>query len=357
MINSKSIKNTLDELMEKNEKVFILPHTRLDFDAIGAAIGTSLICNKKKKENYIIIDDDYRNLDSSLKKILEDVSQDFKIIRSKDVPRLMGKSNLLLTVDVNKDTLISEQAKENLEKFDDVLVIDHHNTDEHTIKTDNIFIDEKLSSASEIISMLLFLYDIKLPANYANYLLAGIILDTNKLSKNTSEDTYLTAAKLISYGASAAAANDMFVEDYETDRKMLRIVNNVIFPSCTYAIAYDDDGADAIYNVEDIARAADYLLKYRANATFALGYIDDDTISISARSKGRVDVSSIMRLFGGGGNVFSAAAKVKGKTLKDVASALNSLLVSSTYLGLSEDEIKGQMYEPQNEHLSLKLTY
>ena len=57
-----------------------------------------------------------------------------------------------------------------------------------------------------------------------------------------------------------------------------------------------------------------------------MSYIDDETISMSARSKGMIDVSRIMRLFGGGGNEFSAAAKIKGKTLPEIKTLLvNSL--------------------------------
>ena len=61
------------------------------------------------------------------------------------------------------------------------------------------------------------------------------------------------------------------------------------------------------------------MLKYKIFASFAIGYIDEDTISISARSKGGIDVSTVMKYFGGGGNEYSAAARVKGMSIEDIA--------------------------------------
>ena len=216
------------------------------------------------------------------------------------------------------------------------MVIDHHKIDEHTIKTQNLFTDEKLSSTCEEVSRLVFSYGVKINKDYANYLLAGIILDTNKLSKNVSTDTFLVATKLTSKGADATIANNMFLEDFEHDRAIQRIVDNTIFPTYVYAIASDKDDSGKIYDVEDIAKASDYLLKYQVNASFAMAYIDEETISISARSKGIIDVSKIMKLFGGGGNEHSGAAKIKGMTIEEVKRILCELLVPTNYL---EEEV------------------
>lgn len=331
MISTNSIKNTLDELLPNNDVVFITPHSRPDFDAIGAAIGMALICKKQKKKCYIIIDDDLEKMDSETKKIIEEIKGCFDVIKSNSAPMLMGEKSLLITVDVNKDYLISPNTKAILNLFNNVVIIDHHKTDEHTIKSNYVFVDDKLSSTCEEVSRLLFSYGVKLSPNFANYLLAGIILDTNKLSKNTSTNTFAVVTKLTTKGADATIANNMFLEDYESDRKMLNIVNNVFFPTYVYAIACDCDD-NKIYSVEDIAKAADYLLKYKINASFALGHIDEETVSISARSKGVIDVSSIMKLFNGGGNEYSSAARIKGVSIEEIKNKLELVLNPTTHL-------------------------
>lgn len=324
MQNSKCVKGVLDRLLEVNDNVFIVPHIRPDFDALGASIGMALICKKKNKKCYIVIDDDYEKLEPETKKVLDSVKGNFEFIRSNDLSVYLTDRSLMIAVDANKDYLLCTQKY--LKDFKNIMVIDHHKIDEHTIKTPYLFVDDKVSSACEEVSRLLFLYDVKVSPDYANYLLAGIILDTNKLSKNTSARTFEVASLLTACGADPTIANNMFLEDFEHDRAIQRLVDNTDFQTFMFAIASDSEDSGRIYEPEDIAKAADYLLKYNINCSFAMAYIDDETISMSARSKGMIDVSKIMRLFGGGGNEFSAAAKIKGKTLPEIKTLLvNSL--------------------------------
>ena len=324
------IKQSLDKLFSENDTVFIVPHNRPDMDALGSAIGMSLICKKNKKKSYIIIDDDLDKIEAATRKVIEELGSEVTIINLSEAEELITDNSLMIAVDVNKTYLVSTEKI--LNRFKSILVIDHHKTDEHTIETKHLFIDEKLSSVCEEVSRLCFLYGVKFNEEYANYLLAGIILDTNKLSKNVSKDTFDVASKLVAKGADVNVANNMFLEDFEHDREVQRLVDNTIFPTYIYAIASDKETSDKIYEVEDIAKAADYLLKYQVNATFALAYIDKDTISISARSKGIIDVSKIMKLFGGGGNEHSAAAKVKNMNILDVKNKLNEILIPTCYL-------------------------
>lgn len=329
MQNSRDIKECLDKLLDNNDIVFIVPHNRPDMDALGAAIGMSLICNKKGKKNYIVIDDDIEKLESSTKKVIGDISSSFDIINANDVKKLITDKSLMIAVDVNKCNLISLETQ--LPNFNDIFILDHHKTDENTIKTEYSFIDDKLSSTCEEVSRLIFLYGIKLSVDDANYLLAGIVLDTNKLNKPTiNTETLSVITKLTSKGASLYFVNNMFIEDFEHDRAIQRLVGNTGFINYGFAIACDNDGSGKIYDVEDIAKASDYLLKYQVNATFAIAHIDEQTISISARSKGIIDVSKIMSVFGGGGNEYSAAARIKGKSIEDIKSMLERLLIPTS---------------------------
>ena len=174
---------------------------------------------------------------------------------------------------------------------------------------------------------------------YASYLLVGIKVDTMDYDK-FSYQSFVVSAKLAKAGANAQIVNNMLSEDYAHDRAVQRIIENTLFPTFTYAIATDDERNNK-YDIEDIAKAADYLLRYQVNATFAIGYIDDETVSISARSKGRIDVAKIMSLFGGGGTELSAAARVKGYTIHQIKAKLNEILVPTSYLDVEEkDQLK-----------------
>lgn len=330
MDNSTYIKASLDRLLEENDNVFVVPHIRPDFDAVGSALGIALICKKNNKNCFIVIDDDYDKLEPETRKVLESIKSNFNFIRSNDLPVYLTPRSMMVAVDANKDYLLC--TKNYLSEFKNIVVIDHHKTDDHTIKTPYLYVDDSISSVCEEVSRLLFLYGVKLSPDYANYLLAGIILDTNKLSKNTSSKTFEVASKLTASGADPTIANNMFLEDFEHDRAIQRLVDNTDFQNYIFAIASDSEDSGRIYEPEDIAKAADYLLKYNINCSFAMAYIDDITISVSARSKGLIDVSKIMRLFGGGGNEYSAAAKIRGKNLQEVKNLLISSLMPGAYI-------------------------
>lgn len=331
MQSSRDIKECLDKLLENNDKVFIVPHNRPDMDALGAAIGMSLICDKKGKENYIVINDQIEKLESVTRKVIMDISSRFNIINASEAESMLSDKSLMIAVDCNKKYLVSVSPF--IDRFNDTFILDHHNIDENTIQSGNTFIDEKMSSTCEEISRLLFMYGIKLSADEANYILAGIILDTNKLNKpNINGETLSVITKLVNKGASLYYVNNMFIEDFEHDRAIQKLVDNTGFINYGFAIASDKDGSNRVYEIEDIAKAADYLLKYQVNATFAIAYIDEETISISARSKGIIDVSKILRLFGGGGNEHSAAARIKGMGIEEIKNKLSQILIPTTYL-------------------------
>ena len=116
MQNSKDIKACLDKLLSKNDRVFIVPHNRPDMDALGAAIGMSLICNKKGKDNYIVIDDEINKIESVTRKVVEEIYPDYKIINSKEAERLINNNSLMIAVDVNKRDLVC--VKDYLDKWE-----------------------------------------------------------------------------------------------------------------------------------------------------------------------------------------------------------------------------------------------
>ena len=55
----KRLKQTLDEKIQESSSITIVPHTRIDFDAIGSAIALYILALRQKKEVNILIDDNY----------------------------------------------------------------------------------------------------------------------------------------------------------------------------------------------------------------------------------------------------------------------------------------------------------
>ncbi len=324
----KEFKIKLDELISSSDRVFISPHIRADYDALAASIAMSLIVKKLDKEAYIVMGDDIDKMEQGMKTIYNEAKEISSFIFQNKVEQMLTDNSLLIAVDMNKTYLTV--CSTFLDRFKNIAIIDHHDSDQDTIVTDYQYIMPKLSSASEILTEMLLLSNVKITSRIADYLLAGIFLDTNKFTKNASTKTMETIYKLTKKGGEIARVTDFFTEDYLVDRKIQNLVSKTRF--ITYTVAVAIDNTDTLYTREELAKVADYLLKYQnIDATFALGLTNEDIISISARSKGNIDVSDVMREMGGGGNEFSAASQIKDSTLEDTNDKLTRKLVPSCY--------------------------
>lgn len=343
MINTiKDLRNVLDSLIKKSSNVFIVGHNEPDFDAIGSAIGLQVYAKNIGKRAYIVVDD--TDLEPGVKKIVEENKEKFHIIRLSDFVKMKDEKSLLILTDVNKSYMIS--VKNHLDEMGNIIIIDHHRPDEKTVKTKNTYINLETSSASEVVAKLLrgtknMFYD----AQVANYLLSGIILDTQRFSKHTSACTHDIVEHLIKKGASTDFVNDLFLREFESDKKINHLVfNGTMFRTFQSGVAENRNIAftlnreqpQAIYRREEIAKAADKLMKYKVDAAFVLGYLKDNLVSISARSRSDVDVAEIMsNIIGidGGGNKDSAG----GKCYSDDLEAVEKKIIDGTTEYLSDN--------------------
>lgn len=323
----KNLKVNLEQKIIDGEKVYIFPHKNADFDAIASSLGVSLISDKLKKENHIIIGDPIYKLDHGVQSIIEEQKEEHSIIDCEQYEKERTDNSLNILCDVNKPQLlyVKEFDKDNL------VIIDHHDKDNETFKASLAHIDSTASSASEIVTTLLSLYKIKIPQNIANILLTGILLDTNRLTKNVSSDTMRSVTRLLESGATMDKAGDYFTEDFNSDRKVQELVNETEF--INYTIAIVQGNKDETYTKEELAKAADYLLKYKVDAAYAIGNTGDNVISISARSKHTIDVGDVMRELKGGGNPYSGGAEITDSSIEEVGDKLKKLILPNHYLG------------------------
>lgn len=168
------------------------------------------------------------------------------------------------------------------------------------------------------------MFKIKCPVDVANYLLAGIYLDTNKLTKNTTADTFKIIAKLMENGAENSIIDNWFSEDFESDKRVLELVSKTDIYKYSFAIMLAEEECE--YTKEELAKVADFLLKYGVDASFAVGKVDENIVSISARSKSKVNVGEVMKELEGGGSPYSAATKLKDISIEETGKRLMKLI-------------------------------
>jgi len=322
MIDVKNLKINLEQKILQSGNIVIVPHKGIDFDAIGSAIGISLVVKKLKKASFILIDDPVYKIDHGVQLIIDEAKNNYPILNKEKYLQIATPNDLFILTDVNKSHMIA--LNDQIKDENNVIIIDHHNEDESTVKCNFKCLNTNVSSASEIVTKLLNLYKIKPNSKVAKYLLAGIYLDTNKLTKNISPETMKVVANLLECGTNMNDVTDLFIEDFNSDRRVQELVSKAKIITYSIALILADEGVE--YTKEELAKAADYLLKYKVDAAFSIGNIGDNTISISARSKEKINVGEIMKELNGGGNQYSAATKLENVTISEANKQLIKII-------------------------------
>ena len=306
--------------IKKHPCVFIMGHKNLDLDAIGSALGVYALVKKYRKKCYIINDDEVHELGVS--KIIQEQNPSI-FIKSEEIEKYKSTKNLLIVVDTNKENLLHHP--ELLSIMDDIIVIDHHQTNQHTIKNAWIVLDEDASSACEMITELLYSAKIKVNSKVATVILSGIVLDTNNFVLKTNEKTYFAAYYLSSLGASTKKVQYYLKQDIKDYIIRQRVITDVEVIENKYAIT---TGSEKIkYRREELAKIASTLLQFNGiEASFVVGRNQDNNIGISARSEGNLNVGKLMEKLGGGGGDHEAAAQLENESIESVKEKIYNML-------------------------------
>jgi len=166
-------------------------------------------------------------------------------------------------------------------------------------------------------------------------MMAGIMVDTKNFTRTVGSRTFAAALYLRNAGASPEYARTFFEEDFKsylseaqfgTSAKIYR--DNIAIT----AIEGSGSGNDRVA----AAKAADKLLTVRqVSAAFALIKIGD-TVFISARSDGSINVQLILERIGGGGHFDVAGAALSGNTADEAEKILQNA-IDEYYNSLTEN--------------------
>lgn len=315
------IANTLQDIIENAENTYIMGHRFGDLDSIGSACGLAGAIKLLGKNVYIAVDMK-KNLASNLIDTVRNSLGENFFISPSDAADNITEHDLLIIVDThNKDFIESSELYRNAKT---IVVIDHHRKTVNFIDNAVIFHHEPYaSSASEMVAELIQYFrfdgDEALDSVYADALLAGITLDTKNFVMRTGVRTFEAAAFLRKLGADTVTVKLLFSSSIESYRRKTQIISSAkIHGNCAIAIA--DFKSDDIRIVAP--QAADELLGVSdVNASFVL-YKTGDTMNISARSLGAMNVQIIMEQLGGGGHQTMAAAQLENTSAQEAVKML-----------------------------------
>lgn len=220
-------------------------------------------------------------------------------------------------LDCSDQCRVSDEVREALQKAAVTINIDHHPG--NSLFGDYNYVNPEAAATAEIIYELLAIMQIPVSEDVANCLYAGIIMDTGRfLNSNTTSLTMKIASELLKRGASVdLARNNLF------ESKPLREV--LLLKHALKHLSLSEDGRIAwmclTLDEAEQADARDYhpegIINYtRMIAGVEVGLlfreVETGRVKVGFRSRGRVDVASLAREFGGGGHRLAAGASFEG---------------------------------------------
>lgn len=312
--------NSLTESIKKFSNIYIMTHKSPDLDGLGSSIGLYTIITSFKKNCYLI--DTKENKDNTIEKMYRMLQEHQIMIQKKYEKEALKESNedtLLIVLDVHKSEMV--ESPKLLNSCKNIIVIDHHIKGNEYIKTTDLcYINSGMSSINEFMAYYLKHLNKKVDPLIATIMITGIEIDTSNYKLKTTEKTYEASAILTSMGADPILKQELLKENKEQYLKRNEFVKQSYMLNETIAICILDE---CIYSKSYLAEIAEQLLQFdNIEASFCIGKIKKDTIGVSARSIGNIDVESIMSQMGGGGHLTDAATQIKNTGIKDVEQQL-----------------------------------
>lgn len=301
--------------IQGSQNILVTTHDFPDADGIGSEISLTMALKAFGKTVFCVNEEPllerYRYLDSD--HVVQGLSEFQK--KHKDF-----KPDLMIVVDTNSVERAGAQMNKTFAPNTEILYIDHHpargnDFTEHCLNV-------KAAATGELVYELIDSIGIKLTKKMALPLYTAIIIDTSSFRyPNVTGKTHEVVAKLMSTGISPSEAyNGIYGTKKVPHMHLLGMILQSARINPREDIAWitfkrediDRYGSD----VEDTHAFINHLL-ILAHMRVACMFRDDgDTVKISLRSQGDVDVGLIAQKMGGGGHSHSAATIItkNGKT-------------------------------------------
>ena len=349
-ISSRIHAKKLDIMFGDASRVFIMPHTYPDNDALGAAIGVLNMALASKKEAYIVLDFD--TLDKTVSKIMTLMEYEYIALLKYFIPpdkalQLQGVDSLLILVDHHSmGQLISEKL---YLRSRNNAIIDHHRRLSDAIEnTELAYIEPYASSSSELVVEMLNVFprSVDISPFEATVMLSGMIVDTNNFMYRTGARTFEAAAILRKYGADTYKVKNLLRESLKEIQIKSELLRRAQVVNKRFALVEVPNDFEPDRRL--LAKVADDLLEIdHVVAAFAIGKIEDGAVGISARSLEGFNVQTLMEHFNGGGHLNNAGAQLDDTDKETVKKELTDILKETKQEGrpmkvILQKDIKGK---------------
>ena len=325
---TRAMMTAISDKIRSVDQVFVVGHKNLDMDALGSAVGMQLFASNITEDSYAVYDADQMSPD--IERAINFLEKEgvTKLLPLSDAMRLVTKRSLLILVDHSKTALTLSKGFYDL--FTQTIVIDHHRRDQDFPENAVItYIESGASSASELVTELIQFQNSKknrLSRMQASVLMAGMMLDTKNFTSRVTSRTFDVASYLRTRGSDSIAIQEIAATDFEEYREVNELILQGRKLGSDVLIAQAKDSTT--YDTVVISKAADAMLAMSGiEASFVLAKNTQGFISISARSRSKINVQRIMEELGGGGHFNLAAAQIENMSLSEAGEKLTQLVL------------------------------
>ena len=332
---TRAMMTAISEKLKSVDHVFVVGHKNLDMDALGSAVGMQLFSSNVLDESYVVYDAEQMSPD--IHRAIQFLENEgvTKLLTLDQAMEMVTNRSLLVMVDHSKTALTL--SKEFYDLFTQTIVIDHHRRDQDFPDNAVItYIESGASSASELVTELIQFQNSKkarLSRIQASVLMGGIMLDTKNFTSRVTSRTFDVASYLRTRGSDSVVIQELAATDFEEYRLVNELIlqGQAVQPSILVAQAKDTKEYDTVV----ISKAADTMLAMSGiEASFVIAKNRQGDISISARSRSKINVQRIMEELGGGGHFNLAAARLTDMSLQEAGDKLKTIISNE----LSEKE-------------------
>lgn len=297
---------TLDEILKEiaqAESIIILVHENPDGDAIGSGLAMYQALQNMGKDVEIVVPE-WSRIFANLPKINELKKEGSK--KKYDLAIALDCATIKM---LNGWTNYFEDAKNKI-------VIDHHSS--NSMFGDFNYVDIDAPACCQVLYNMFEYYNWQITKEIAACLIAGLITDTGGFQySGVSKDTFLMAANLIDTGIDASKIyKDVMSTHTKTSVELKKLIlNRMQFledDKVTFTYMTLEDEKEIGCEVGDYEGLVNEGRNIEGVEVSIFLHEIDDGFKVSLRSNNYVNVSDVCLMFGGGGHIRAAGAKIKG---------------------------------------------
>jgi bifunctional oligoribonuclease and PAP phosphatase NrnA len=303
----------IDILIQRSDRILIVPHRQPDGDTLGSALAFYQSLTQMGKHPEIVCKDEPAEVYGFMPNI-EQVKR--------GEPSFDYDAILVLDAGATHLTGFHETHPALFDKSLEVVNIDHHPSNNFYGRY-NVVVPAS-ASATMIVYRILCELDYPVDRHAATCLLTGLYTDTGSLQhSNTSSEALRVAAELMAKGANLRnLSKEIFnTTKVSTMRLWGRVFKNIVKTDdgVTMSVITQKDFQETGANFDEIAGAVDFVNSVPGSQYSVILTERDGKVKGSLRTLGNeVDVAKIASNFGGGGHIKAAGFTLPGRLKKEI---------------------------------------